>query len=340
MKIYSFILILLLAFISLSSAAQNSEGILRLDPALNSIIAIDARIEKVVEGFQFLEGPVWLQDGGYLVFSDIPNNTIYKWNPADKKVSIVLERSGFTGNDSTGVGREVNEGNGIFYNLGPNGITLDQEGRIVFNAMGDRQIVRLEPNGSRTILASHFEGKRLNSTNDLVYRSDGTLYFTDPPSALRGGDEDPVKELDFNGVFMLKGRNLHLLAREFLRPNGLTFSPDEHYLYIANARERQVIRFDVLEDGTLSSGTVFVDMTGDKSIGNPDGMKVDFAGNLYVAGAGGVWVISPEGKHLGKIIFPERASNMTFGDADAKTLYVTARTSIYRVRLKQAGIRP
>jgi gluconolactonase len=154
---------------------------------------------------------------------------------------------------------------------------------------------------------------------------------------LRGGDEDPVKELDYNGVFMLKDSELQLLTREFLRPNGITFSPDERYLYIASTRSRKVTRFDVKDDGTIENDQVFVDMTGDPAIGNPDGMKVDVNGNLYVAGAGGIWVVSAAGVHLGKLIFPERASNMTFGDADAKTLYVTARTGLYRIRLKLPG---
>ncbi|MGY8814123.1 MAG: SMP-30/gluconolactonase/LRE family protein [Gammaproteobacteria bacterium] len=307
---------------------------------MNDVVSPDAAIEKVAGNFLFLEGPVWINDDNILVFSDIPGNKIHKLNTLAGEVSLLLNRSGFTGTDATSIGREVNEGNGIFYNLGSNGATLDPQGRLVFNAMGDRQIIRLEHNGIRTVLASHYQGKRLNSTNDLVYKSDGTLYFTDPPSALRGGDTDPTKELDFNGVYMLKDDSLILLSREFNRPNGLTFLPDEKFLYIANARARQVCRFEVLEDGTISNGIVFIDMTGDATIGNPDGMKVDSLGNLYVAGAGGIWVVSAEGIHLGKLLFPERASNMTFGDTDAKTLYVTARTSIYRVRLKLSGLRP
>jgi gluconolactonase len=206
--------------------------------------------------------------------------------------------------------------------------------------MGDRQVVRLDADGRRTVLASHFEGKRLNSTNDLVYKSDSSLYFTDPPSGLRGGDDDPDKQLEFNGVFMLRGSSLKLLTTNIFHPNGLAFSPDEKYFYVDDNRTRKVYRFTVEQDGSISGEEVFVDMTGDPSVGNPDGMKVDTRGNLYVAGAGGIWVVSPEGKPLGKIVFPERASNMTFGDADAMTLYVTARTSLYRVRVKVPGIRP
>jgi gluconolactonase len=335
-----YILFLLLVLIANPLAAQAPGHVLRMDPALDAIIAVDEKIEKVVGGYRFLEGPVWVSNGSYLVFSDIPGNKIYKWDPTEDRVSVLLDRSGFTGNDATGVGREVNEGGEIFYNLGSNGITLDHQGRLVFNAMGDRQIVRLEPDGSRTILTSHFQGKRLNSTNDLVYRSDGTLYFTDPPSALRGSDNDPGKELDYNGVFMLRGTDLHLLTKEIFHPNGLVFSPDEKFLYINDNRTRKITRFEVQADGGIANGAVFVDMTGDPSIGNPDGMKVDEAGNLYSAGAGGVWVVSPQGELLGKIVLPERASNMAFGDSDSKTLYITARTSIYRVRLRLPGIRP
>lgn len=339
MNVHHLVLMLLCACTD-ASVAQDPGSIIRIDPALDNIVSVDAQVDQVVKGHHFVEGPVWISNGNYLVFSDIPDNKIYKWDPADGKVSVLLDRSGFTGTDATGVGREVNEGGEIFYNIGSNGITLDSEGRLVFNAMGDRQIVRIESDGKRTVLASHYQGKRLNSTNDLVYRSNGTLYFTDPPSGLRGSDEDPGKELDFNGVFMLKDGELNLLTRNIFHPNGLVFSPDEKYLYVNDNRTRQITRFEVLDDGSIANAEIFVDMTADKSIGNPDGMKVDKAGNLYAAGAGGVWVVSPQGKLLGKIVLPERASNMAFGDADGKTLYITARTGIYRVRLKHPGIRP
>jgi len=320
--------------------AQTYGSVVRIDPQLDTLVAADAKIDLVVQGFRFVEGPVWVKNRGYLVFSDIPGNRIFKWEPRDLRATVILEASGFTGKDATGVGREVNEGGKVFYNLGSNGVTVDAQGRLVFIAMGDRQIVRLETDGKRTVLASQYQGKRLNSGNDLVYRRDGALYFTDPPSGLRGGDEDPDKQMDFNGVFLLKDGNLTLLTKEIFHPNGIVFSADEKILYVNDNRTRQITRYDVLADGTVVHPQIFVDITADKSEGNPDGMKVDLAGNMYAAGAGGIWIISPKGKLLGKIVLPERASNMAFGDDDGKTLYITARTSIYKIRLLQAGPLP
>ena len=330
--------ILILVMASAAMRAQ-TPGLIRLDPALDKIIAPDAKIEKLAEGFRFTEGPVWVKNGGYLLFSDIPANKIHKWTP-DGKVSVYLEPSGYTGGDTTGVGREVREGDGdVFYNLGSNGITLDKQGRVTFNAMGDRAIVRLEADGKRTVLADKFEGKRLNSTNDLVYRSDGALYFTDPPSALRGGDTDPSKELPYRGVFLLKDGKLQLLIRD-IGPNGLALSPDEKYFYVNDNVARTILRFDVQPDGTITNRKVLVDMSGEKAAGNPDGMKVDTAGNIYCTGAGGLWIISPDGKHLGTLTFPWQPSNMAFGGDDGKALFVTARKALYRVRVKIDGVHP
>ena len=325
--------------------AQEESPVIRLDSALDNIVPSGAKVEKLAGGFGFLEGPVWVPKGGgegegYLVFSDIPGNVIHKWDPASGKVSVLVERSGFTGSDPTGVGRQQTNGVDVFYNLGSNGIAMDPQGRLVVSAMGDRQIVRLEEDGRRTVLASHYQGKRLNSTNDLVYKSNSSLYFTDPPSGLRNGDTDPKKELPYNGVFLLKDGKLVLLTQDIRHPNGLAFSPDEKYLYVAGLRTRTIMRFDVQPNDTLANGRVFVDMSLDKAIGNPDGMKVDQQGNVYCSGAGGIWVIPPQGKHLGTLVFPERSANMVFGDADGKSLYVTARAGLYRIRLKIPGLRP
>jgi gluconolactonase len=312
---------------------------IRLDSALDDIVPPGAKVEKLAGDFGFLEGPVWIRKGGYLVFSDIPGNVIHKWNPTDGKVSTLLKPSGFTGSDATGVGRQSTNGTTTFYNIGSNGIAMDPQGRLVFVAMGDRQIVRLEQDGRRTVLASHYEDKRLNSGNDLVYKSNGSLYFTDPPSGLRDGDNDPTKELPYNGVFLLQGGKLQLLTKDVKWPNGIAFSPDEKVLYVADITTRTVVRFEVQPDDTVAKGRVFVDMSPDKAPGNPDGMKVDQKGNLYCAGAGGIWIISPEGKHLGTLWFPEQPANFDFGDADGKTLYVTARSGLYRIRLMIPGAR-
>lgn len=333
------ITLLVLAAVTTAVWAQDKSAVVRLDPALDEIVQSDAKVEKLADGFRFTEGPVWISKGRYLLFSDIPDNVIYKWNSADGKISVVLKPSGFTGPDATGLGREASNGFETFYNIGSNGITLDKQGSVVFCAMGDRQIVRWEADGRRTVLASHYEGKRLNSTNDLVYRSDGTLYFTDPPSALRGGDNDPRKELPFNGVFMLKDGKLRLLTRD-LRPNGLTFSPDEKHLYLAHTTNRTIMRYDVQPDGTIANGQVFIDMNSESAPGGPDGMKTDQKGNIYSTGPGGIWIISPDGKHLGTLVFPENPANFTFGEAEGKTLFVTARRELYRMRLKIPGIRP
>lgn len=331
--------LLALAPALLPAAPQQAAGpIIRLDPALDAIVSPSANIEKLAGGFGFLEGPVWDSQRGYLVFSDIPKNQILKWTP-DGKVSVFLERSGFTGKDPSGLGRQQTNGHDTFYLIGSNGIAMDPHGRLVYSALGDRQVVRLEPDGGRSVLATHFEGKRLNGTNDLVYKSDGALYFTDPPSALREGDRDPRKELAFNGVYLLKDGELHLLTKEIALPNGIALSPDEKILYVNDTTKRNVLQFDIQPNDTIASGRVFVDMSGDPAVGNPDGMKVDSAGNVYCTGAGGIWIISPEGRHLGTIVFPERPSNLAFGAPDAKSLYVTARSGLYRIRLKIAGTR-
>jgi gluconolactonase len=206
--------------------------------------------------------------------------------------------------------------------------------------MGDRQVVRVEADGRRTVLASHFEGKRLNSTNDLVFKRNGSLYFTDPPSGLRRRNEDPKKELPFNGVYLLKDGKLQLLAKDLANPNGIALSPDEKILYVNSSADRKIYRFDVRPDDTVANGRLIVDMGAEKAPGAPDGMKVDEKGHLYSTGAGGIWVMTPEGKHLGTLVFPEQPANLAFGDADGRMLYVTARSSVYRIRLRIPGVRP
>lgn len=226
------------------------------------------------------------------------------------------------------------------------GNTLDPQGRVVYVTKLAHQIMRLEQDGRRIELVCQFEGKDLNGVNDLVYKRDGSLYFTDPiwTAGFRERRERripiPQPDLDYGGVYMLKDRKLKLLTKDVEGLNGLTFSPDEKYLYLANDTKKTIMRFDVQPDGSIANGQVFIDMSSDPAPGVPDGMKVDERGNVYCAGPGGIWIISPEGKHLGTLVFPDNPSNLAFGDDDGKTLYVTAGPGIYRIRLNIPGIHP
>lgn len=306
-------------------------SILRAHPALDRLIAPDAPIEKIASGFLFTEGPIWMPDQS-LVFSDIPANTIYRYTPSTQQTTPFLQPSGFDGPSWP---------DGAF--IGSNGLTLDSQHRLILCEHGNRRVTRLEPGGAKTVLAERFEGKRLNSPNDAVYKSDGSLYFTDPPYGLVGREEDPAKELPFQGVFRLSPTgDLQLLFAGLKRPNGLAFSPDERTFYVANSEEGRRIwmRFDVRPDGSITDGSLFYDATADPAAGMPDGMKLDTDGNLYCTGPGAVWIFSPQGDLLGKIITPEIPANLHWGDSDARTLYITARTSLYRVRLLAQGIRP
>ncbi|HEX5480990.1 MAG TPA: SMP-30/gluconolactonase/LRE family protein [Terriglobia bacterium] len=347
MKITSIVLLILLE--SMLGAAlvwcQNSPTIEKLDPALGQIVPANAKIERVAGGFKWVEGPVWIHSG-YLLFAEIPSNSIRKWTPGHG-VSIFMQPSGYKGSAPYG-GPEP----------GSNGMTLDREGRLTVAGHAQRDIWRLEslsPNAQVTILADSYEGKRLNSPNDLVYKSDGSLYFTDPPYGLRTQSEhDPARQLSFNGVYRIPGAlqqkpgapparaKLQLLIKNLTRPNGLAFSPDEKYLYVSNSEPKKLwMRYRVNPDGSLTDGVVFYDATAEKGPGNPDGMKVDQNGNIYAAAPGGLWIFSPQGKRLGIIKFPGgRVGNCAWGGRDGKTLYILAGTTIYRVRLKIPGIRP
>jgi gluconolactonase len=303
--------------------------VVRLGPALDRILPRGATIEKLAGGFQFIEGPVWHPDG-YLLFSDPNANTIYRWTP-EGSVSVFRTHSGYTGADI-----------GEYHQPGSNGLTLDREGLLTINEHGNRRVTRLERTGQITVLADRYEGKRLNSPNDLVYRSDGTLYFTDPPFGLPKAFDDPRKELGFSGVYMVKDSQVTLLTKDLSGPNGIAFSPDERYLYVDNwdLRRKVLMRYDVHPDGTIGGGEVFHDFTRLPEPVGLDGIKVDEQGNVYVSAPGGVWILSPEGKPLGRIVPPEHDANFTFGDADGKSLYLTASTGLYRVRVNVPGIRP
>ena len=300
-------------------------SIVRLDPALDALIPRDAVVEKLAGGFTFIEGPVW-RPNGVLWFSDVVGNVVRQWSP-DGKVIEILRPGGYDGHSLPAGG----------FN-GPNGSTRSTDGSVVLCQHGNRRIVRIDSKMNITTVVDNFEGKKLNAPNDLVYRSDGSLYFTDPPYGLPKGDDDPAKELPFNGVFKLSNGTLHVLVKDMTRPNGLAFSPDEKTLYVANSDEndRMWMRFDVNADGTLRNGRVFADVSAEREDGLPDGMKIDSLGNIWATGPGGLWVFTPEGKHLGTIKLPEQPANCAWGE-DGKTLFMTAVTGLYRVRTSVAG---
>ncbi len=302
----------------------------RLDPALDAIVPREAELEKVASGFTFTEGPVWSRELGALLFSDPNENTIYRLTP-EGEVSVFRAKSGYTGTDVGDYGQP-----------GSNGLTFDREGRLTMDQHGNRRVVRVEKNGVVTVLADKFDGKRLNSPNDLVYRRDGTLFFTDPPFGLPNFEKDPRKELPFSGVFELRDGKLSLVTKELSGPNGIAFSPDDRFLYVGNwdDNKKVVMRYSVAADGSVTEGKVFADFTAEGTENAIDGLKVDRAGNLYVSGPRGLWIVSPEGKRLGLISGPEQPHNFAWGGDDGRTLYLCAHTSIYRVRLNVEGIRP
>ena len=303
--------------------------IVEIDPAMRVIVPADVKIEKLADGFAFIEGPIWIhEEGGVLLFSDIPRNQIMKWTPSGN-VTEFRKPSGYTGPPERASAYS-----------GSNGLTLDKQGRLIICEHGDRRVTRLEKDGKVTVLASQYEGKKLNSPNDAVYRSDGSLYFTDPPYGL-ASEKD--QELDFSGIYRIKpDGQLELLSKKLSRPNGLAFSPDEKTLYVSNSdpQQRLWMAYDVAEEGTLSNGRVLLDVTAEKDEGLPDGLKVDTQGIIYATGPGGIWIISPQGKHLGTIKPNENPANCHWGDTDGKTLYMTAKTGLYRIRLINPGIRP
>lgn len=314
----------------------------RLDPALDAIVPRDARLEKVATGFTFTEGPVWSRELGALLFSDPNENTIYRLTP-DGEVSVFRPKSGYTGADI-----------GEYGQPGSNGLAFDAEGRLTLCQHGNRRIVRVERNGAVTVLADRFEGRRLNSPNDLVYRRDGALFFTDPPFGLPKFDKDPRKELSFSGVFMLRDGALSLVTKELSGPNGLAFSPDEKFLYVGNwdDNSKVVMRYRIpKERGRLGpgggepppllegAGELFADFTAEGTENAIDGLKVDARGNVFVSGPRGLWIVSPQGRRLGLISGPEQPHNLAWGNEDGRTLYLCAHTSIYRLRLAE-GVRP
>jgi len=301
-----------------------------IDEKLNDIIIPGTKVGKVAEGFSFTEGPVWHPDG-YLLFSDPNTNTIYRYNPKNHNVTVYASHSGYTGVDIGDYGQP-----------GSNGLAIDKEGRLIVAQHGNRRIIRHEKKGPVTVLADKIDGKRLNSPNDVVLKSDGSVYFTDPPYGLPNFYNDTRKELPYQGVYRIKDGKVELLTTDLGGPNGIAFSPDEKYLYVTNWDIRDIHqtktlwRYEVQLDGTLKNGKIFFDWNLTEDTEALDGMKVDNEGNLYVSAPGGLWILSPGGKLLGKIVTPERPANMAWGD-DGKTLYMTAHTSLYKIRVKTGG---
>ncbi|HJR59445.1 MAG TPA: SMP-30/gluconolactonase/LRE family protein [Vicinamibacterales bacterium] len=312
----------------IGNALVTGGDVLRLDAALDAIVSPGTQIERIAGGFGFTEGPVWAPEG-HLLFSDPNNNVIYRWTP-DGQVSVHRTKSGYAGPDI-----------GDYKQPGSNGLAIDLEGRLTIAEHGNRRVTRIEKNGVVTVLADRYEGKRLNSPNDLVYKSDGAMYFTDPPFGLPKTYDDARKELPYSGVFRWFNGRLQLVAKDLAGPNGIAFSPDEKYLYVANwdTAHKIVMRYAVALDGSLTDGRVFFDMTSAPGEEALDGVKVDRQGNLFVSGPGGVWILSAEGRHLGTIRPPELPANMAWGDADGRTLYMTGRTGLYRIRLNVPGAR-
>jgi gluconolactonase len=281
-------------------------------PDFHRLFPKDAKLQRIATGFQFTEGPIWFSEAEYLLFSDIPANKIFQVTE-DDRVTIFRQPSGNS-----------------------NGLTRDLQGRLIACEHSNRRVTRTEKDGSITVLADEFQGKKLNSPNDVVVKSDGSIYFTDPPYGIAPEEqEQPVQ-----GVYRLSpdGKELSLVVEDFQKPNGLAFSPDEKQLYIDDSECRHIRVFNILADGMLSGDRLFHDLNVSEP-GLPDGMKVDVAGHIYCTGATGVWVFDPQGSHLGTILTPELPTNCAWGDKDLKTLYITTGTSIYKIRVSIPGIK-
>ncbi|WP_439484315.1 SMP-30/gluconolactonase/LRE family protein [Cyclobacterium plantarum] len=281
------------------------------DQTFLDLVAEDVEVKKLADGFRFTEGPVWNKEAGHLLFSDIPANTIYRWTPGEP-VNVFREPS----NNS-------------------NGLTYDAAGNLLMAEHSGRKIARLSSDGDYEAVVAEYKGTSLNSPNDLIVHSNGAIYFTDPPYGLPSGATDT---LGYNGVYRFYKGKLTLIADDLFRPNGLALSPDERTLYVANSDQpKKYMQYPVSKGGKVGKGSLFFNASGLEGTGNPDGIKVDQKGNIFATGPGGVLVFAPNGRHLGTIRFPETPSNLAFGGADGKTLFVTARTGLYAVELKVAG---
>jgi gluconolactonase len=325
------ILLLLLfsnVYATMSFGQSTNQGLTFVDKSFSKIVFKDTRIEKLADGFEFTEGPVWHKDG-YLLFSDIPANKIYKYEPGNG-VSLYLENSGYIGSEDEVKG------------AGSNGLTFDIAGNLLICQHGARQVLKADRAGNYTPIARQYGGKRLNSPNDLVVKSDGTIFFTDPPWGLSKGLEDPLKELSFQGVYKLTSGSLELIDDQLTMPNGIALSADEKYLYVATTEngKAQYFRYELDEYGDLIDKELFFDAGNLNGEGGADGMKVDQKGNCYFTGPGGIIVVNPKGKHIGTITPPEIPANLGWGGKDGKTLFMTCRTGLYSIELKIEGVRP
>ncbi len=326
----------LLAVAGLAARAQEaSSGTLgtieRLDPAFDKLVPPGAKMEKLASGFDWSEGPVWMPETKALLFSDVPMNKVYRWKDGEG-LSVFLQPSGYTGKSERGG------------EPGSNGLLRDASGALVLMQHGDRRVARLKADKTFETLADKYDGRRFNSPNDGAWKSNGDLYFTDPPYGLLKLNDDPAKELPHNGVYRLaRDGKVTLLTKEMTFPNGIAFSPDEKVLYVANSDPKMAIwkAFPVKGDGTLGEGRVLFDTTawvGTKK-GLPDGMKVDRLGNLFATGPGGVLVLTPEGKHLGTLATGEATANCGWGD-DGSVLYITADMHLCRIKTSTKGNGP
>lgn len=299
----------------------------RFDPAFDQLVAAEAKIEKLAEGFNWSEGPVWMKDE--LIFSDVPENTAYRWKEGMTRAEVFLQPSGLL-TPQPG-----------FREPGCNGLTLDREGRLLLCQHGERRVARYE-NGTFTSLADRWEGKRFNSPNDLVMRKNGEIYFTDPSYGLEGINQSPLKEIPFNGVFRIgTDGKVTLLTKDLTFPNGLAFSPDEKVLYIGVSDEKatRLMAYEVKPDGTIANGRTFFDaqpLLKGADRGLVDGLKVDRAGNVWSSGPGGILVLSPAGKLLGRLNTGQATANCNWGN-DGGTLYVTADMFLLRVKTRTKG---
>jgi gluconolactonase len=321
-----------LCALSAFSAERRSIGrVERLDPRLDQLIPKDAVIEVLAEGFKWSEGPVWDKAKQRVLFSDVPNNVVHAWSEKDG-ASVFLKPSGYTGPEGEG-GREP----------GGNGLAFDASGRLILCQHGNRQVARLEADGSFKTLAGRFEGKRFNSPNDLVIAKDGAIYFTDPPYGLTKIFEDPGREIGWNGVYRLAPDGaVSVLVKDLKAPNGIGLSPDGRTLYVGQSdRDRPlVMAYDVQSDGSVANGRVLFDTTPVRSMGPgaPDGLKIDAQGHIFTTGPGGVLVLTPKGEHLGTIVTGVPTANCGFGGSDGKTLYITANNMLCRIRTLTKGL--